>query len=131
MAKSAVSLPALEGLRALVVEDETLVAIFLEDLLEELGCAVVGCVGQVNRALALIEALQFDIAIIDINLAGEAAYPIAEILKQRAIPFIFATGYGDGSVSPEWQDWPVLHKPYQKSDLQRALAQALTRRINA
>ncbi|MCH8684996.1 response regulator [Pedomonas mirosovicensis] len=130
MANAAAPLPTLEGLRALVVEDETLVAIFLEDLLEELGCVVVGCAGQVARALALIEALQPDIAIIDINLAGEPAYPIAEAMKQRGAPFIFATGYGDGAVSPEWQDWPVLHKPYQQSDLEQALVKALARRVN-
>lgn len=118
------------GLRAFVVEDETLVAIFLEDLLEELGCTVVGSATQVPRALSLVESLRPDIAIIDINLAGEEAYPIAEALRRHQIPFVFATGYGDGRVLPDWQDYPVIHKPYQKSDLERAMAQVLANPAN-
>jgi len=129
---NATSLPsALSGLRAFVVEDETLVAIFLEDLLEELGCTVVGSAGQVPRALCLIEALQPDIAVIDINLAGEEAYPIASALCRQRIPFIFATGYGDGRVHPDWRHCPVIQKPYHKTDLQRAMTQALASSINA
>lgn len=119
------------GLRAFVVEDETLVAIFLEDLLEELGFIIVGTAGQIPRALAQIALLQPDIAVIDINLAGEEAYPIAKALDERRIPFVFATGYGDGRVHPDWQHCPVIQKPYQIADLQRALAQALAARINA
>ncbi|MGK2284590.1 response regulator [Pedomonas sp. V897] len=121
----------LEGLRVFIAEDETLVAIFLEDLLEELGCTVAGCAGHVNRALALVDSLPLDMAIVDINLAGESAYPVAEALKQRGIPFIFATGYGEDSITPEWQDRPVLHKPYQIADLQHAMEQALARRLSA
>lgn len=130
MAQSAVPPSRLEGLRVFIAEDEALVAIFLEDLLEELGCTVAGCAGHVSRALALVDALQFDVAIVDINLAGESAYPVAEALKRRAIPFVFATGYGGDSLSPEWQDRTVLHKPYQISDLKRALTQACLRRVS-
>lgn len=118
------------GLRAFVVEDETLVAIFLEDLLEELGCTVVGSATQVPRALSLVESLRPDIAIVDINLAGEEAYPIAEALRRHQIPFVFATGYGDGRLHPNWQHCPVIHKPYQKSDLERAMAQVLANPVN-
>jgi len=122
---------ALTGLRAFVVEDETLVAIYLEDLLEELGCAVVGTAGQVSRAISQIETLRPDIAIIDINLAGEDAYPIASALTRHRIPFIFATGYGDGRLPPDWRHCPIIQKPYHKADLQRAMAQALAGNIRA
>lgn len=113
------------GLRAVVVEDETLVAIFLEDLLEELGCRVVGTATQVSRAISLVETLHPDIAVVDINLTGEDSYPVAELLHRRGIPFVFATGYGDGLVHPDWRHYPVIHKPYQKSDLERAIVQVL------
>lgn len=131
MADAAPLPSSINGLRAFVVEDETLVAIFLEDLLEELGCTVVGSAAQVPRALDLVESLRPDIAIIDINLAGEVAYPVAEVLHRHRIPFIFATGYGDGLLHPSWRHCPVIQKPYQKSDLQRAMAQVLPSHISA
>lgn len=118
------------GLRAFVVEDETLVSMLLEDLLEELGCTVVGTAAQVARALRLVDTIPADIAIIDINLAGEKSYPIAEALQSHHIPFIFATGYGDSLLHPKWQHCPVIQKPYQKSDLERAMTQVLADRRN-
>lgn len=131
MATAELSPCVANGLRAFVVEDETLVAIFLEDLLEELGCTVVGTAAHVPRAVHLVETLQPDIAIIDINLAGEEAYPVAEVLHRHRIPFIFATGYGDGLLHPNWRHCPVIQKPYQKSDLERAIAQVLPSHVSA
>ncbi|RYD46101.1 MAG: response regulator, partial [Sphingomonadales bacterium] len=83
----------LAGLRVLIVEDEPVVAMCLEDILEELGCVTVGPANRLSEGLALAEG-PLDAAILDINLAGERSNAIAQRLHDRSIPFAFASGYG-------------------------------------
>ncbi len=111
---------SLAGLRLLVVEDEMLLAMLLQDILEELGCIVVKA-GRLAKAVEMAETNAFDGAILDVNLAGEEVYPVAKILKRRSIPFIFATGYQREIVPAEYRDLPVLAKPYLPENVEKAL----------
>ena len=82
------------GLRVLVIEDEGMVAFFIEDMLTEMGHEVGAVASRMQEALDLARTGTFDLAIVDVNLDGQPSYPIAEVLRERGIPFVFATGYG-------------------------------------
>lgn len=112
----------LSGQRILIVEDEAVIAMLLEDQLEELGCVVVGAASSVADALAEIEREAIDAVVLDLNLRGEHSYPIAEALTAQGTPYLFITGYGSQGLDPEYQDKPVLQKPFNSSALQQALA---------
>jgi CheY-like chemotaxis protein len=113
------------GRRVLIVEDEGMTAMLLEDMLADLGHAVVAAVGRMERAAQLISEGEFDFAILDVNLRGEFTYPLADILKARGIPFVFATGYGSAGLAQQWRSTPTLEKPFQAADLERAMREAL------
>jgi CheY-like chemotaxis protein len=113
--------------RVLVVEDEGMVAMLLEDMLAELGHEVVASASRVDRAAELIEQAAFDVAVLDVNINGQWTYPLAQSLKNRGIPFIFATGYGRSGLQEEWRGAPVLQKPFQTQELDRLLREVLNR----
>jgi CheY-like chemotaxis protein len=115
----------LSNRKVLVVEDEMMIAMLIEDMLDEFGCKLVGPATNVPRALELIDKEKVDIAVLDLNLDGKDTYAIADALRQKHVPFIFATGYGSTGVRPEYGDRPVLQKPFQAKDLETALAEAL------
>jgi CheY-like chemotaxis protein len=115
----------LSNRRVLVVEDEMMIAMLIEDMLDEFGCKLVGPATSVPRALDLIGKEQVEVAVLDVNLDGQDTYAIADALRQRNVPFIFATGYVSTGLRPEYGDRPVLQKPFQARDLQAALAEAL------
>jgi CheY-like chemotaxis protein len=110
---------ALEGLRVLVVEDDYLVAQVLIELLEDAGAVVVGPVGWVDEALALIadRTNRFDGAVLDVNLHGSKSYPIADALAARSIKFIFATGYSAEALDEPYRHCPRCEKPFDQSAL--------------
>jgi CheY-like chemotaxis protein len=107
----------LTGLRLLVVEDEALVAMALEDMLDELGCVVVDVAGTLARGIALAAELSIDGAILDINLGGEKVFPVAARLAERGVPFVFCTGYGLAGVPADFAKAPTLAKPYDQRQL--------------
>jgi CheY-like chemotaxis protein len=110
------------SLSLLVVEDEPMIRMLLCDMLEDLGHKVAGQAGRIGEAVDLVQTgVPFDAAILDLNLAGEVALPVAEAVDARAIPFIFATGYGSVGVPERFRERPVLQKPYVLESLQRAL----------
>ena len=109
------------GLKVFVVEDETIVAMLLEQMLEELECEVAGVAGQLNIAMELARSVDAQVAILDLNLSGQRVDPVAEILAERKVPFIFASGYGEDGLSPEWRGRPVLPKPFRLDQLRDAL----------
>jgi len=117
----------LSGRRVLVVEDEALVSMLLEDMLEDLGCQVLGPVMRVSDALAALAEpdARFDVAILDVNLGGERCFTVAEALRARGTPFILSTGYDDGGIDEGWRDRPILRKPFLSSQLEDVLRQAL------
>jgi len=77
---------ALQGVKVLVVEDEYLVATMMEDMLESAGCVVAGPIPRLAQALDAASSEVCDVAVLDINLAGERVYPVADILAQRGVP---------------------------------------------
>lgn len=115
----------LNGLRILVVEDEAAISLLLEDMLLDFGCEVVGPAGRLAAALDLAARETLDLAILDVNVAGESIYPVAEALVQRNVPFVFSTGYGSAGIKDSYRDRPVVQKPFAQSDLRQRLLSAL------
>ena len=111
-------------LRVLLVEDESLVAIMVTDMLAHLGHDVIGPATRLQQAIEMAQQEAFDLAILDINLQGTESYPVADVLAVRGIPFVFATGYESLRLRKSFADRPVLQKPFQQDDLQRGIAQA-------
>jgi DNA-binding NarL/FixJ family response regulator len=111
----------LRGRRIMIVEDEMLVAMELEALLVEQGCTVVGPAPTIARALALLDEELPDAAILDVNLDGQTAAPVAAALSARGVPFVLSTGYSQ-TLQPEMQDAPRLDKPVNHDKLVRVLA---------
>ena len=101
----------LKGRHILIVEDEVLVAMMMEDILLEHGCAP-EVAGEQKAALACIDGGRFDAAILDVNLNGAASFPIAEALKARGVPFAFSTGYDERMLRDGFGDQPVIRKPF-------------------
>jgi CheY-like chemotaxis protein len=112
----------LGGLRVLVVEDEALVGLDVEQMLGELGCEVVRW-SNASIDVAGLAALSVDAAVLDVALADETSYPLAELLTQLGVPFIFATGYD--SVDDRFRLVPLIEKPFDREDLATALSRAL------
>ncbi len=112
---------ALAGLRVLLVEDEMLVAWLLQDMLADLGCAVVGPAARVAQALAMVEAETFDAAVLDVNLNGQTSYAIADALTARGVPFVFSTGYAKDRLAEPYRSLMVLQKPFHEDELGAAL----------
>jgi CheY-like chemotaxis protein len=110
-------------LRVLIVEDEALVGMLIEDNLMDMGHEVAAMASRLTQALDLARTGSFDVAILDINLDGEPSYPIADILKERGIPVIFASGYGPGGLDPKYAGTPTLTKPFVVADLEKALSE--------
>jgi DNA-binding response OmpR family regulator len=111
--------------RALVVEDEPLIAMLIEDMLVELGFAVVGPAARLERAMAMAREESFDLAILDINLGNEQSFAVADVLSERGIPFVFATGYGVRGLDARFERAVTLQKPFASHDLEHAISQAL------
>ncbi len=93
----------------------------MEDLLDELGCDVVATAGNLDDAVAAAGTGQFDVAFLDVNLRGVPVYPVADVLRARAIPFAFVTGYGSTGVDAAHLEAPILQKPFQSRDLAAVL----------
>ena len=112
--------------RVLIVEDEPLLALDLQDMLAELGYLVIGTATRIERAIALAEGSEFELAILDINLAGSNSFPVADILRKRQKPFIFTTGYGADGLRDGYRGTPLLTKPFGLRELERVVFRALT-----
>lgn len=109
-------------LRILVVEDNALVAMGVEMAVEQLGWRVVGPAGHLSAALSLAASEALDAAVLDVNLDGAMVFPVAEVLRGRGVPFLFATGYDTPSVLPDmFRDVATVSKPFSTDDLMRAL----------
>lgn len=108
--------------RILIVEDEFLLAMELEYQLMGMGHTVVDLATRVPAAMELALHADIDFAILDVNVAGIPSFPVADILRQRGIPFVFATGYGSAGLVDGYRDEPTLQKPYQPHQLERLIA---------
>ena len=117
----------LSGQHVLLVEDEFLIRMMIEEMLANLGCRSVSTAATITRALALLEAQPFDLALLDVNLRGEMSFPVADELVARGVPFAFSTGYDEHSLSSRYPGCPVLRKPFRDLKLQEILATLLLR----
>jgi CheY-like chemotaxis protein len=116
----------LKGLRVLIIEDESMVAMLMADMLHELGCTVVGMVARFDEALKqATDGPAFDVALLDVNLNGKQTFPVAEVLAARGARFVFATGYGEAILPPSLHGGPILQKPFEQEALERALRRAI------
>jgi DNA-binding response OmpR family regulator len=104
----------------LLAEDEMLLAMMLEDRLSASGYHVLKA-ARLAKCLELAESAPIDLAILDINLAGEVSFPAALVLRRRGIPFVFSSGYGDEDLPEAWRDQKILQKPYDTRQLNAAL----------
>ena len=109
--------------RVLVVEDEALIASMIVGWLEEMGCEAVGPAFRIADGLRLAETELLDAAVLDVNVNSEQVYPLAEYLRGRGIPLVFATGYGE-RIAEAAHTSPVLEKPFTFDQLTDALAVA-------
>jgi CheY-like chemotaxis protein len=117
----------LAGRRILLVEDSPVVAPFTADLLQDLGCEVVGPAPNMAAAWELVENEDFDAAIMDIHIRGERVFPLCETLQSKGVPFLLTSGYADWQIPEKWEDRPRLQKPYTIDDVERALAKIVSR----
>src|ERR1700743_3125357 len=108
-----------------LVEDEVMIRMMVADMLEELGFSVAAEAGEISEAMKLAESAEFDIAILDVNVNGKVISPVAELIRARKRPFIFATGYGSSGLPEEYRDRPTLQKPFQLETLAKMLDSAL------
>lgn len=117
MAPGGASVPA----RILIVEDDSLVAMMVGGILEQMHCAIVGPAARVERALTLAQASAVDGAILDVNIAGTPVYPVADALGARGVPFIFLTAYGNPVLPERYRDRRTLTKPIIETRLRAAI----------
>lgn len=116
-----------KGLRVLVVEDDPLMFMAIEDILLSDGYVVVGPVLSVDAALDAVQMPDhFDIALLDMNLAGESIDPVAQLIQQRGIPFVFSTGYDCTNIVNRWPTALAIQKPWWPETLLNTLATAAT-----
>ena len=111
--------------RVLIVEDEAVIAMLVEDMVLEFGSEVVGPVARLQQALSLAREAELDAAILDVNVGGAVIFPVADVLRERGIPFIFATGYQPNELPPRFHGSLSVSKPFSYSVLEEALHAAL------
>jgi len=112
-------------IRIPLVEDEALIALMLEDMVEGMGCAVTGLAPRISLGVSMADTGQFDVAILDVNVAGENIEPVADRLMAKGVPFLFATGYGEAGVPLRHRGRPVVVKPFRTDQLEAAIQKAM------
>jgi CheY-like chemotaxis protein len=116
-----------KSLDVFLVEDETLIRMMIAGMVEDLGHHVVVEAADIDQAVAIAQSNQFDLAILDINVAERRIDPVAALLAEREIPFIFASGYGRQGVPRAFGNYPVLQKPFLTEALRRTIVATLAR----
>jgi DNA-binding response OmpR family regulator len=111
--------------RILLLDDEPLISMMMEDWLTELGCETVGPANSVPIALGLIDGASIDGAILDVSLGNEESYSVADALRERGVPFAFATGRGADGVAVRFQDALIVRKPFAFEEVRAVIAKLL------
>jgi CheY-like chemotaxis protein len=119
----------LEGLRILVAEDESLIALDLESMLLDLGCEVIGPVPDVDSILPKAKGAKVDAALLDVNLRGKQVFEVLPALLDLGIPVILTSGYDDETLFPEpFRHLPRISKPFGEAALKQTCIKLLGRR---
>ena len=108
-----------------LVEDEVMIRMMVADMLEELGYKVAAEAGDIAEAMRLAQSAEFDLAILDVNVNGKVISPVADLIKAKGRPFIFASGYGSSGLPEQYRDRPALQKPFQIDALGKTIETAL------
>jgi DNA-binding response OmpR family regulator len=115
-----------QGVRVLVVEDDMMICLLFEDILLEFGCEIIGPACDITRAADLARRHQgIDVAILDVNLAGQVVFPVADILAERGVPFLFATGLDADGLPAKWRGYQTVQKPMTIGQLAASLGHTL------
>ena len=85
----------------------------IEDMLVEMGFEILGPAMRLEPALEMAREESFDLAVLDVNLANEQSFPVAQVLNERGIPYVFATGYGLTGLNGRFQEVTTLQKPFE------------------
>jgi two-component sensor histidine kinase/ligand-binding sensor protein len=116
---------SVQGLSVLIVEDEALIALEAEAELLRAGTGAMTRAHSIEEAERCISSAPFDVAILDVNLNGRPSFPLADLLADRGISFVFASGYSHLHGLPErWRSVPLVNKPYSRAELVAAIVQA-------
>ncbi len=107
--------------RIFIAEDEPLIAMVLEDILDELGYALAASAATFAQAEQMMATTGFDAAILDADLGGQESFPLADHLRSAGIPVLFATGRGRGNLPERFRESIVIEKPYVLNCVARAL----------
>lgn len=121
----------LTGHRVFLAEDEMLVSMLVEDVITGLGCEIVGPAASRAQALRLAADADVDAALLDVNLGGEPVYPVADLLKERGIPFAFITGYGNVGIAPRFAGVPTLSKPFPLATVEQTIGDLIRQKTRA
>jgi DNA-binding response OmpR family regulator len=108
-----------------LVEDEPMIRMLVVEMLEAIGYRVMAEAGDMTAALGLARTIECDLAILDVNVDGHVISPVAELLRTRQIPIIFATGYDSSSLPEIYRGLPALQKPFQIETLERIISAVL------
>ena len=117
----------LKGRRLLIIEDEAAITMLIEDLIADLGAVVAGICGRMAEAAVQIQTLDYDVAVLDVNLNGQQSFGLAKQLIARGKPFVFSTGYGRSVIPEALSGVPILQKPFRGAEFAAALHEALDR----
>lgn len=114
----------LSGMKVLVVEDDYFIGTDVVEALRSFGAEVIGPVSACDEALALLAHDEISTAVLDINLDGEAVFPVADELNSRRVPFVLATGYDPATIPDTYREALIVEKPYHMDVLSAALLRA-------
>jgi CheY-like chemotaxis protein len=111
--------------RVLLVEDQAAVSMLMEDMLLDLGVEIVGPTSKLEAAMELARTAQMEAAVLDINVRGAFSYPVADVLQDRGVSVIFATGYNTSVLPERFRGTSVLLKPFDERQFAAAVQAAL------
>jgi DNA-binding response OmpR family regulator len=111
-----------ETRRILIVEDEAMIALLVQETLSDVGYRIAGVAPRLAVGLDMARSAAIDVAVLDINLNGEECFPIARVLRDRNVPFLFASGCSEDGIPAEYSQVPVVTKPYNVATLMSALS---------